>query len=143
MSDVVFTVYGKAEPQGSARAFMPRKGGRFPTVTSDNPKLKGWRKDVARACPRPRELMKGPVRLMVAFYLPRPKALRARPTPHTKKPDVDKLARGICDALTQVVWEDDSQVAQMKVTKEYAGVGESPRAVIVVTPLQPEGMLPL
>lgn len=143
-SELVFTVYGVAQPQGSAKAFMP-KGARFPVVTSDNPQLKGWRQLVAHAASHALHgagmLADGPVRICAAFYLPRPKALGGKPKAHLTRPDVDKLARAIGDALTGVVWRDDAQVVQLKVTKQYAGVGESPRAVIAVTPLSEEGRL--
>lgn len=136
---LVFTVYGKAEAQGSARAFMP-KGGRFPVVTHDNPRVRGWRDRIADAASRALngsgQFANGPVRIVAEFYLPRPKSLPKRRTPpHMKAPDVDKLARSLGDALSGVLYRDDSQVVQMKVSKFYAGVGESPRAVIAVTAL--------
>lgn len=144
MIEIVFTVFGIAQPQGSAKAFMP-KGARFPTVTSDNPQLKGWRQLVAQSASAALDgagmLLDGPIRIVAAFYLPRPKSLGMKSRAHLTRPDVDKLARAIGDALTGVLWRDDSQVVQLKVTKAYAGVGESPRAVIAVTPLTEEGRL--
>jgi Holliday junction resolvase RusA-like endonuclease len=149
---IVFTVFGIAQPQGSARAFMP-KGARFPVITTDNKQLKGWRQLVAQEVSRALngraassqwpagQLLDGPIRIVAAFYLPRPKSLRGKPKAHLTRPDVDKLARAVGDALIGVLWRDDSQVVQLKVTKEYAGVGESPRAVIAVTPLTEEGRL--
>ena len=66
------------------------------------------------------------------FRLPRPlKYSRAKylsgvtPTPaHTTKPDLDKLARALKDALRGAAYEDDSQVDALEVTKRYARVGE-------------------
>lgn len=137
---LTFTVHGVAQPKGSARAFVP-KGWTRAVVTSANPKNKGWQQLVSEAASRALDaeawpLAAGPVRLMVAFYLPRPKSLPKRVTAHLKKPDLDKLTRSVKDALTKVVWNDDSQVVQLKATKAYAADGESPRAVIVVTPLK-------
>lgn len=141
MTPIVFTVEGLPQPQGSARAFM-RPGARFPVVTSDNPKVKGWRKDVAKAA---RAVYRGapidgPIRIVAAFHLYRPKSLRISKA-HVTRPDVDKLARAIGDALTGVLFADDGQVTEFKVTKAYAAVGAAPRAVIVVTPLTEEGRL--
>jgi len=131
-----FTVFGVAQPQGSARAFMP-KGARFPVVTSDNPQLKSWRHLVAveasRALKGNGVLLEGAVGVAATFYLPRPKSLGAKTRPHVTRPDSDKLARAVLDALTKVVWGDDSQVVHLSVSKHYAGVGESPRAEIVIT----------
>jgi Holliday junction resolvase RusA-like endonuclease len=138
---IVFEVLGKPEPQGSARAFMPN-GAKYPVVTSDNPNLKSWRRDVAKAAALAHvgPPIEGPVRVVVDFHLPRPKALRVDRA-HVTRPDCDKLLRGVGDALTGVVIRDDGQVTQIKGTKQYARAGESPRAVIAVTPLEEEGRL--
>ena len=39
---------------------------------------------------------------------------------HTKKPDVDNLAKAVLDGLNGVAWEDDSQIERLSVMKEYA-----------------------
>lgn len=137
---MTFTVFGVPQPQGSAKAFMP-KGARFPVVTSDNPQLKGWRHLVAAEASRALAggrgvCLDGPIRVCAEFYLPRPKSLARKHRAHLTRPDVDKLARGVLDALTGVLWRDDAQVVQLKVTKAYAGVGESPCAVISITPIE-------
>lgn len=141
MRAIHFVVYGVAQAQGSAKAFMP-KGGRFPIVTSSNPKLRGWRHLVSDAAGRALAeagghfMEKGTaVRVVAEVYLPRPKALGKREAHHTKSPDVDKIARGLSDALSGVVFADDAQVVQFKVSKFYTAPGEAPHAVIVVTPL--------
>lgn len=144
MTELVFTVFGVAQPQGSAKAFMP-KNARFPIVTSDNPQLKGWRQLVAQAASRALEgsgiFLEGPIQVCADFYLPRPKSIGGKPKAHLTRPDVDKLSRAIGDALTGVLYRDDSQITQLKVTKAYARVGESPHAVIAVSTLAVEGRL--
>jgi Holliday junction resolvase RusA-like endonuclease len=143
---LTFTVYGVAQPQGSTRAFVPR-GWKRPIVTSDNPQNKGWRQLVAEGASRAlfqrpaaeRELQAGAVRLSVAFYLPRPKSLPKRIVAHLKKPDLDKLVRSCKDALTKVLWQDDSQVVAISATKAYALDGEPPRVTITVAPIPMEG----
>lgn len=132
-----FTVYGEAQPQGSAKAFMP-KGWSRPIITSDNPNLKQWRQLVAEAANRAlgelpaaeRELLLEGVRLSIGFYLPRPKSLPKRVTAHTKKPDIDKLVRSCCDSLTAIVFRDDSQVCELLAAKHYAAEGQPPRVDI-------------
>lgn len=141
IDQVVFTVVGLPQPQGSSRAIMA-PGARFPRIFSANPKLKAWRRDVsnaARLAHRGAPIV-GPVRVVAEFYLQRPKSLRADRS-HVTKPDTDKLLRGIGDSLSGIVIRDDSQVTQIKGSKFYAAVGESPRAVIAVTPLTEEGRL--
>lgn len=145
-----FVVWGIPQPQGSARAFTYRrsaeKGGGFGArVDTDNPKLKAWRRDVGRAARQAHQgaAIAGPMRLCVDFYLPRPKALKTKARPHVTRPDTDKLLRGVCDALTAIVWADDAQVVQVKATKQYAPVHGAPCAVIAVSPLDDGHMTPL
>src|ERR1051325_8086771 len=121
-----FTVWGEAQPQGSAKAFTPRGWSR-PIITSDNPSLKQWRQVVAEAANHAlgelpaveRGLLLEGGRLTVAFYLPRPKSLPKRATAHTKKPDLDKLVRSCCDSLSSVAFRDDSQVCELVAFKHY------------------------
>ena len=116
---IAFTAHGAPEPQGSARAFV--RGGRA-VVTSDNPDLHGWRQVVAWAAQqhRPAEVIRGPVRVRLRFYLTRPASVseRRRPRPIVK-PDLDKLTRAVLDALTGIVWADDSQVVEVEASKNY------------------------
>jgi Holliday junction resolvase RusA-like endonuclease len=136
---LAFTVWGEAQPQGSARAFVP-KGWSRPIITSDNPDLKSWRQLVAEAANRAlaqlstgdRDSLLEGVRLTIAFYLPRPKSLPKRKTAHTKKPDIDKLVRGCADALTSIVFRDDSQVCELVAAKHYAAEGQAPHVDIRV-----------
>lgn len=130
---VEFRAIGKPEPQGSARAFV--RGGRA-TVTTDNPKLHGWRDVVAwtaRDAMAGRDLVEdGPVYVMATFSLSRPKSAPKRRVCPTTKPDVDKLSRGLLDALTGVCWRDDSQVVGLTVSKRYCVHGEQPGAWVRV-----------
>lgn len=144
-----FTVFGVPVPKGSARAFVP-KGWTRAVVTGANPKTKGWQDLVAEGASRALEQLPadqrhldGPVHITIAFYLPRPKALQAskkypqgKPVAHLTKPDLDKLVRACKDALTKVVWTDDSQVVQITASKRYAEVDNAPRAVVRVEALQ-------
>lgn len=135
--ELSFTVYGVAQPKGSARAFVP-KGWTRAVVTSANPKNKGWQQLVAEAASHALSqsawrLDVGPIRLTVAFYLPRPKSIPKLVVHHLKKPDLDKLTRSVKDALTRVVWNDDAQVVALDAVKWYAESGTNPRVEIVVS----------
>jgi Holliday junction resolvase RusA-like endonuclease len=141
MNGLIFTVPGIAQPQGSARAFTyhrkPEKGGGIGArVDSDNPKLKAWRRDVGTAAQAALRLARGailtgPVRVCADVYLPRPQSMRAE-RPHITRPDIDKIGRGLLDALTGVLFNDDGQVAQLKLTKAYAQPGTQPCVVVSV-----------
>ena len=82
----------------------------------------------------PLPMFEGAVMLDVTFVRERPKSLPKRTTPaHTKYPDLSKLVRAIEDALTGIVWHDDSQVVETHSRKRYAEPGERPGAIILVT----------
>jgi Holliday junction resolvase RusA-like endonuclease len=134
-----FTVYGVAQPKGNMRA-IHLKGMKFPIVTDSNRSAKSWSQLVAEGASRAlgdlpeaeRLVLVGAVRLSVAFYLPRPKKYQRRgvPAAHLKAPDIDKLLRGVLDALTSVAWQDDSQVVELVAAKFYAETDEPPHVNI-------------
>ena len=79
----------------------------------------------------------GPVAVDVLFYLPRPKRLMRKkdpdgPIPHTAKPDVDNLWKSTADALSGLVWRDDSQVCRTRASKWYAEKNGVPRVEIEI-----------
>jgi crossover junction endodeoxyribonuclease RusA len=127
---IKFTVLGEPIPQGSMKAFLP-KNGKFPIVTADNKKTKPWRQQIAGQCfaimPDSGLTRETPVQIEIHFYFPRPKSSKA--VSKTTKPDVDKLARAVLDALTGVAFEDDSQVVRLIASKEF---GMPPRAEICI-----------
>jgi crossover junction endodeoxyribonuclease RusA len=155
------TVYGIAKPQGSKRGFVVN--GRAVLVDDNKHPLRSWREDVrtaaleSRARADMRSFPTGPVGLFVTFYLPRPQTHYGlshgerylKPTAPVwvdKRPDLDKMLRAVCDALTSAgVYHDDAQVAQQQVLKAYAG-GEyaamaEPGAWIRVQPMANNEML--
>jgi crossover junction endodeoxyribonuclease RusA len=117
MCEVVYIiVYGEPVAKGSMKGF--NAGGRV-ILTNDNVKTKDWQTLVAySAGQKCSEVNTGPVDLTINFYLPRGKTVK-RDYPITK-PDIDKLLRCILDALTGVVYVDDSQVIDVHVAKRYA-----------------------
>jgi Holliday junction resolvase RusA-like endonuclease len=134
-------IFGVPAPKGSTRAFVVQKkdGSSKPraVVVPDNKApARLWAGAVQEAASRAvQEQLQGqpilgPVRVRVVFHLPKPKSLAKRVTEHTKKPDADKLARNVGDALRHVAYEDDSKVVEWSVRKQYA-VG-APHAEIVV-----------
>ena len=130
-----FRVAAIPKPQGSKRAFItrPKEGsGKTPkavVVDSDKGPLKEFREavrsDAVAAMPEGFIPLAGPVAVELQFALHKPKVAergpRRWPTGKTAG-DVDKLARAVLDALTDAgVWEDDGQVVQLLVSKDYPG----------------------
>lgn len=135
------TVYGDAQPAGSKRGFaFKRKNGSTGVAISDaNPKSRDWKTQVSQAAGEQfrGDLIRGPVELQLKFYKPRPKShfkksgglTGSAPRAHVSKPDALKLARGVEDALTGVVYADDSQIVREVLEKHY---GEPARVEIVL-----------
>ena len=117
MNKTSFTVFGHPEPQGSTRAFIP-KGWNWPVITTANAKMKPWRQQISGAAADLRApVLEGPVRLLMQFFLAKPKSTK-RASPHVK-PDIDKLARAVSDALTGILFCDDAQVVLLVASKHY------------------------
>ena len=134
---------GLPKPQGSKRVFNGR------IVEASGNALKVWRKAIADECfkqvTEDHQLMLGPVRVEVDFYLPRPPSVKRnkRESPIVP-PDVDKLSRALLDGINQghktgkvgdgMVYADDSQVIELIARKHYADDRE-PGADVTVTAL--------
>ena len=120
-----FSVHGIPIPQGSTRAFIP-KGWSRPIITAANAKTKPWRQEIAGVVVSEMEktgfarMTKDvPVKVCAGFSFPRPHGLPKRVNSKTTKPDLDKLVRSLLDAMTGLVFEDDSQVVQLHVRKTF------------------------
>jgi len=86
-------------------------------------------------------LLEGPLVVVIRETRLRPKSHfgvkglnakgRASEAP-TTRPDCLKIARGVEDALTGVLWHDDSQIVAEMLVKAWAGPGERERTQVVV-----------
>lgn len=128
MSVLEFTVYGRAQPQGSARAFVV--GGKA-RITSANARMKPFRSSVTQQARYAIAQMGAPepvfgkhvaVRAELEFTFRKPPSVAKKRTACVVKPDLDKLARMACDALTGAAWHDDAQVVEMVARKVYGPV---------------------
>ncbi len=109
-----FWVPGRPATKGSGRAIRRPTGGTF--MKPDNDNEKPWALAVAWcAKAQTREQFTGPLRVEINFYFPKPK----KPTNPYPRGDVDKLLRSCLDAMTGIVWRDDSQVVEVSGTKSY------------------------
>lgn len=139
MADVLqFYVVGHPKAQPRVKAF--RRGnhaGVYDPGTAD-----GWKLLVGAAARTNwnRVQFMGPLRLVLGFFMPRPKSHLNRhgdvkptaPSWHESKPDLDNMAKAVMDAMTQLgIWRDDSQVVQLEISKVY---GARPGAIVILGP---------
>jgi Holliday junction resolvase RusA-like endonuclease len=138
MAELVIAVRGIPAPQGS------KSRDRFGNMFESSRKVEPWRKAVASAVwqARANRNLTGPLAVDATFYVARParhygtgrnaSVLRGdAPAVPSAKPDVDKYARGLLDALQIAgVFGDDGQVADLHCRKRYAEVGTLPGALV-------------
>ena len=134
---ITIDVLGTPAPKGSARAILVGGFARLIPGGSDANKraLQKWDTCVrghARIAMTGHALYEDTaLAVSIVFYMVRPQnhfgtgknteALKLNaPISPTTKPDIDKLARATLDSLTGLVWDDDSRIVLLSVTKSYA-----------------------
>lgn len=128
-------VYGEPVAQGRPRATTVNGRVRMydPKKSRD---FKHYLK-LAASKHRPEQLIEGPISLEVKVYKPTLKsfskkkkaAAEAGQLRPTTKPDVSNYLKLIEDALTGVIWKDDSQIIDCSISKYYS---ETPRTEIQI-----------
>lgn len=124
-------------PHGQGRPRAVRRGG-FVSVY-ERPEDKEW-KEYARQhyaiAMKGKLAFEGPVRVVIVAFWPQPASARKAERPFRKwrvgKPDCDNVAKAVLDAANGLVWNDDAQVAELRVYRIVGREGEAPRIEIVV-----------
>ena len=141
MNSVAFIVPGRPVPQGAMRPVVSR--GRLRAIHKDDKHLQPWRNSVsweavrargAQSIPFPRP---APVSLFAVFRMRRPQRPKA-PWPIVA-PDLQHLVRAIEDAMSGILYDDDSQIVHLDARKEYVTVEQVPGVTIVVSGF-PQGL---
>lgn len=136
---MIIRAYGMPGPQGSKRHVG------HGVMVENSKKLKPWREAVVEASRRVIDedpdftRFEGAVVGRMVFSFDRPLSVKRskRPFPSIS-PDLDKLARGVCDALKSAgVWRDDALIVEFtRLAKVYVGEDEealdSPGVYIVL-----------
>lgn len=127
MQSILLRVNGQPAPQGSKRHVG---NGRMIEASK---KVGPWREAVKEAVSLlDLEPLDGPLYIEMKFYLQKPKTVkRALPI---VPPDLDKLVRGLFDALTIAgVWLDDALVVEIgKTQKLYADEENQPGCQVFI-----------
>jgi len=140
---IEFFVPGDAKTSGSKRAFLNKSTGKL-IVAPANSKQKDWQAALgyfADIAARNYGLITEPCILACVFYRLRPKNHfrtngqvkpqfeNAKPA---SKPDGLKLCRAVEDAMSKIVYADDSLVCDHRISKRYCENGQRPGVSITV-----------
>ena len=136
---IAFTVPG--EPQGKGRARIGKVGNFARMFTpAKTVAYEGLIAHAAAQAMRGAPLLLRPCVLEIdaVFGLPKsmpkkhqPEALAGRMRP-AKKPDIDNIAKAVADGINGVVWKDDVQAVEVRLSKRY---GETPGLSVRVAEL--------
>jgi len=140
---IEFNVYGEPVPKGSMRAFTRRKAGVVVGVgvAPGNEKRTGeWKARVHAAAQAQADagvaMLDGPAILIARFWLTKPtSAPKRRRTWPMRKPDLDKLLRGLLDPLVGVLIADDARIVSIVTTKDYVPEGGRPGVDVRLWPV--------
>jgi Holliday junction resolvase RusA-like endonuclease len=152
---ITLEVLGTPAPKGSSRAFVNKKTGRAFVAPggarSTELKIASWNVAVRQAVLemlRDKHLERAlfadvALKVAIVFRMARPRGhfskstgqlLPSAPPFPATKPDIDKLARTTLDAMTGSVFDDDSRIADLQLSKRWAEPGRE-GARITVEPL--------
>lgn len=129
MAMLLFEIHSTPRPQ--KQTYFTRRGCFDPSNGSKQALI--WQiKPHAPAKP-----IEGPVSVIITFYMPIPKATNKKTREqmlngvclHVRRPDLDNMAYMVTNAMKELVYEDDSQIVDLKISKRY---GEVPKTVIKV-----------
>lgn len=67
------------------------------------------------------EMFTGPLTVEMQFILTKPKKPSKE---YPSRSDIDNYAKLACDALNEIVWDDDSQIVDLYLTKRWGKKGQ-------------------
>lgn len=80
---------------------------------------------------------KNAVKVVIEFFLKIPKSISRKSLEDgvmpTVKPDLDNLAKTVLDGMNGIVYQDDSQIVEIILKKQYS---ENPRTEVRVSPIK-------
>jgi Holliday junction resolvase RusA-like endonuclease len=129
----------KATSQTAGKRILVIKG---KPMFFKNAKAQSAENDLTLLCSRhaPAKPMEGPLSLSIDFVFPwrasePKKRIALGRVPHTSKPDCSNLVKTIEDCLTKLgFWQDDSQVADLHVSKAW---GSAVGIYVAIRPVPP------
>lgn len=126
-------VFGVPAPQGSKKGYVVR--GRVNMVEQSHKTLKPWRDEISDQAAKVmdgRDPLDGPLFANITFFMKRPAKPKFTDFPAVK-PDIDKLTRGVLDALKMGgAIADDARIVACMATKVFAGSPDEQGCAVTV-----------
>jgi Holliday junction resolvase RusA-like endonuclease len=79
------------------------------------------------------EKFTGPIEVRIVVSATRPKTSKLS----HPRPDVDNYAKSVLDASNKILWDDDSQITHLFISKLWTPTKCPPQIIIYVTPAKP------
>lgn len=120
---LVFEIQTRPVPQARPRFFVRRHGNKNIVGAYDPKQCKtfkeviAWHAKTAALRQGLRDPATGPISISLIFRMGR----NGKDVYHTKRPDIDNLAKAVKDALKGIVYADDSQIVEAHLYKQYGG----------------------
>ena len=129
---IEFKVFGKPQGKARPRVYHSQKTGKTWAVTPE--KTVSYEQQIIKACKEAMErshhegyFNNEPLWLTITAYYDIPKSTSKKQRQlmynddifPTKKPDVDNIAKVVCDALNNVLYKDDTQICDLEINKRY------------------------
>ncbi len=107
---------GRPKFTRTGHAYTPKKTADYEKAIRDHYQKEGG------------ELFVGPIEVKLVFQMPVPKGYPKRvkqqiedgTIKHTKRPDLDNMAKALLDALNEVAFTDDSRITKLTLAKRYS-----------------------
>lgn len=121
MKKISFVVQVKPIPQARPRFYVRQSGlkhfvGVYDIATcKDFKKTIAWHAKIKAIEEGLREPLKDPLVISLIFQM----GENSKEKYHTKRPDLDNLAKAIKDALRGIIFKDDSQIVEAHLYKQY------------------------
>ena len=120
---LAFEVQTRPVPQARPRFFVRRHGQKNIVGAYDPAQCKSfkeviaWHARIAAVKQGLRSPVADPISIRLTFLMGK----NGKSPHHTKRPDLDNLAKAVKDALKGIVYADDSQIVEAHLFKQYGG----------------------
>jgi len=132
---ITLHIDGIPVPQGRPRARTFKIGNDCRVQMYDPPKSKEWKEYIRlKAEYSQMKKLEGAIKMDLVFWMPRAKSNKDKH--HTKRPDVDNLAKAVKDALEGIAYKNDSQVVDLRVRKYYETEIHKPGVDVSMEPVE-------